>query len=104
MQCPHDTQVAMSLLLGYLGCVNILLFGVPLLVCVLAGPLDVSGLTWVVIGALVANGLVDYVISDYLWARACLLTSPTVATVGLSLTVRDTPQTQLFIYFMILFL
>ncbi|KAI9911857.1 hypothetical protein PsorP6_009674 [Peronosclerospora sorghi] len=34
-----------------------------------------------------AKGLFDNVLSDYLWARAVLITSPTVATVGLSLTV-----------------
>ena len=32
-------------------------------------------------------GLFDYVISDYLWARAIILTSPVVATVGLSITI-----------------
>ena len=32
-----------------------------------------------------AKGLVDNVLSDYLWAVAVLLTSPSVATVGMSL-------------------
>ena len=29
----------------------------------------------------------DQVISDYIWARAVVLTSPTVATVGMSITI-----------------
>ena len=34
--------------------------------------------------ALSSTGLVDYVIADYLWARAVLLLGPTLATVGMS--------------------
>jgi solute carrier family 35 protein F5 len=37
--------------------------------------------------ALTVNGLLNSVLSDLLWAKAMVLTSPTVATVGLSLTV-----------------
>lgn len=37
---------------------------------------------WIVI-----NGLLDNVLSDYLWARAVVLTSATVATVGVGLTI-----------------
>ena len=44
-------------------------------------------LTWPVGGLLVCKGLFDNVLSDYLWAQAVLLTSPAVATVGMSLTV-----------------
>ena len=44
-------------------------------------------LTWFIFGCLVVKGLFDNVISDYLWARAIILTSATVATVGLGLTV-----------------
>jgi len=44
-------------------------------------------LTWVVLGYLVMNGLMDNVLSDYLWARSVVLTSATVATVGLGLTI-----------------
>jgi solute carrier family 35 protein F5 len=44
-------------------------------------------LTLVVFGYLVAKGMLDNVLSDYLWARAVMLTSATVATVGLGLTI-----------------
>ena len=33
------------------------------------------------------KGLADNVLSDYLWARAVLLTSPTIASVGLSMQI-----------------
>ena len=33
------------------------------------------------------SGFFDDVVSDYLWGRSVLLTSPTVATVGLTLTI-----------------
>ena len=38
---------------------------------------DPAGVAWAC-----AKGLFDNVLSDYLWARAVLLTSPTVASVG----------------------
>lgn len=40
-----------------------------------------------VVGFLVLSGLADNVLSDYLWARSVLLTSPTVATIGMSITI-----------------
>eukprot|EP00978_Attheya_sp_CCMP212_P013416 scaffold33712_cov57-Attheya_sp.AAC.7 len=46
-----------------------------------------SRLTWVIFWFLVAKGLADNVLSDYLWARAVILTSATVATVGVGLTI-----------------
>lgn len=36
---------------------------------------------------LLLSGFVDNVISDLLWAKSIVLTSPTVATVGLSITI-----------------
>ena len=36
---------------------------------------------------LLLKGLFDNVLSDYFWARAVVLTSATVATVGLGLTI-----------------
>merc|ERR1712187_735890 len=38
------------------------------------------------LGKLTATGLVN-ITSDYLWARSILLTSPLLATIGLSLTI-----------------
>ena len=44
-------------------------------------------ITWPILTYLIIKGLTDNVLSDYLWARAVLLTSATVATVGLGLTI-----------------
>ena len=46
-----------------------------------------SDVTPEIMGWLVVKGLFDNVLSDYLWAKAVVLTTPTVATVGLGLTV-----------------
>ncbi|CAM9735552.1 unnamed protein product [Discosporangium mesarthrocarpum] len=46
-----------------------------------------TGLTAPVFGFVVLKGLVDDVFHPLLWGRAVILTSPTVATVGVSLTV-----------------
>ena len=46
-----------------------------------------NGLTWSTLAMLLTTGLLDDVISDYLWARAVVLTSATVATVGLAITI-----------------
>ena len=83
VQCPKDERaMSMQLLLGYIGLWNaVLLSPVALYV------LPTYQLTSIVIGYLVAQGLLDNVLSDYLWARAVLLTSATVATVGLGLTI-----------------
>ncbi len=51
------------------------------------GSLSFSNFTSSVFGALFVEGLFDNVLADYLWARSVVLTSPTVATVGLSITI-----------------
>ena len=40
----------------------------------LSGVEDLRGLTWQILGLLVTKGLLDNVLSDYLWAQAHLLT------------------------------
>lgn len=82
-----EESVSLSLFFGFIGSIN--------LVCLLPFVLlfhytaleSLSALTPQIMGLIVIKGLFDNVLSDYLWARAVLLTSPTVATVGLSLTV-----------------
>ena len=44
-------------------------------------------LTWSIFLFLLIKGLLDNVLSDYLWARAVILTSATVASVGVGLTI-----------------
>ena len=84
---PNDEYANIPLFFGYLGLINaIVLFPVVLFLhWTQIEPLD--GLTWEIFGLLVLKGLFDNVLSDYLWAKAVVLTSPTVATIGLSLTI-----------------
>jgi solute carrier family 35 protein F5 len=44
-------------------------------------------MTWSIFLFLVLKGLLDNVLSDYLWARAVILTSATVASVSVGLTI-----------------
>jgi solute carrier family 35 protein F5 len=88
--CPRDeNRYSMQLLLGYIGLVN----GVSLLPVTIyllifdSTSTTIQNLTWLIFGYLVAKGMLDNVLSDYLWARAVILTSATVATVGLGLTI-----------------
>jgi solute carrier family 35, member F5 len=83
LYCPHDESLySMQLLLGYIG-----------LICMVGlSPIALWQWTGVkmsleVFGFLAVKGLFDNVLSDYLWLRAVILTSATVATVGLGLTI-----------------
>lgn len=48
---------------------------------------DEEQLTLFILSCLVIKGTLDNVISDYLWLRSVILTSATIATVGLGLTI-----------------
>eukprot|EP00966_Prymnesium_polylepis_P205167 4754023-Prymnesium_polylepis.1 len=80
-------MVDLALFFGYLGTFTLLLFGPVVLVLHVTAVESLDILTWPVMGLLVCKGLFDNVLSDYLWAQAVILTSPAVATVGMSLTV-----------------
>ena len=89
--CPKDeNSYSMQLMLGYIGLINATLLS-PLAMYTFinnnAGSSTESHLTWFIFGFLVVKGLLDNVVSDYLWARAVVLTSATVATVGLGFTI-----------------
>lgn len=84
---PEDRDVPMQLLLGYVGVVTGLLL-LPVLLLLIGmkwGSMD--GLTGEAFGFITLNGFADTVVADYFWARAVLLTSPTVATIGMSITI-----------------
>lgn len=86
VMCPRDESLmSMELLLGYIGLFSMTGLS-PILIYQLTQGSH-ADLTWVVLGFLVIKGLLDNVLSDYLWARAVVLTSATVATVGLGLTI-----------------
>ena len=97
--------MSMQLMFGYIGLLNLLLL-LPVAIWVNVSSVqddsenqtsaeaddEVSSsvhptLTWSIFLFLVLKGLLDNVLSDYLWARAVILTSATVASVGVGLTI-----------------
>ena len=120
--CSDESRVSMNLFLGYIGLWNSILLS-PFLIWYFvhdsnSDDLDLSNkleivsvnkydeshrfltaqkITWFVFFCLVVKGLFDNVLSDYLWARGIVLTSATVATVGLGLTIPLALLSDLFI-------
>ncbi|RLN88825.1 hypothetical protein BBJ28_00002885 [Nothophytophthora sp. Chile5] len=84
---PDEESVSISLFFGFIGIINMVCLLPFVLFFHYSGVESLSGLTLEILLLIGVKGLFDNVLSDYLWARAVLLTSPTVATVGLSLTV-----------------
>lgn len=83
--CPHDERLySMQVLLGYIGLYNMMALS-P--IAVYAFFKTRESVTMLVFGFVIVKGLFDNVLSDYLWLRAIMLTSATVATVGLGLTI-----------------
>lgn len=81
------------LFFGCVGLINLLL-GAPLILLALIPGTRIfsaagraAALDPKLVAAAAAKGLLDNVLSDYLWARAVLLIGPTVATVGLNVQV-----------------
>eukprot|EP00746_Dinoflagellata_sp_MGD_P050517 gnl/MRDRNA2_/MRDRNA2_226506_c0_seq1.p1 gnl/MRDRNA2_/MRDRNA2_226506_c0~~gnl/MRDRNA2_/MRDRNA2_226506_c0_seq1.p1 ORF type:complete len:181 (+),score=14.05 gnl/MRDRNA2_/MRDRNA2_226506_c0_seq1:3-545(+) len=82
---PEDGNL--SLFFGFLGLMTISIIGPVILTLHLTGLHTMPTLTFAIVGWLAAKGLLDNVLSNYLWATAVLWTTPTVATVGLTLTI-----------------
>ena len=82
----EDEGVAMTLFFGFMGCLIFTIVGPSLGIAKLVGA-SLGKMTWTSFGLVIAKGLLDNVLSDYLWARAILLVGPTLATAGLSMQV-----------------
>ncbi|KAM7496210.1 hypothetical protein LguiA_020624 [Lonicera macranthoides] len=79
--------VSMAQFLGFLGLFNLLIF-LPVAIVLNFSMLEpFNTLTWKQLGLIVGKGLLDNVLSDYLWGKAVLLTTTTVASAGLSIQV-----------------
>ncbi|CAM9864644.1 unnamed protein product [Choristocarpus tenellus] len=57
-----------------------------------------AGLSLTILGLITVKAMLDNVTSELLWARAVVLTTPTVATVGLALTVPIAFVADLFLH------
>lgn len=77
----------MQLLFGFLGLFNLVLFWPGFFLLHATGIETFHAPPLNVLVALTVNGFFGSVISDFLWARSVLLTSPLIATMGLSLTI-----------------
>ncbi|KAF7825726.1 putative vacuolar membrane protein YML018C [Senna tora] len=80
-------HVSMAQFLGFLGLFNLFIFLPVALVLNFTMVEPFRTLTWKQLGLIVGKGLLDNVLSDFLWAKAVLLTSTTVATAGLTIQV-----------------
>lgn len=82
--CPENEELySMQLFLGYIG----LICFIPLLPIAIWLSLKEQELNLSIIGLVSLKGLLDFCATDYLLFRSILLTSPTVASVGLGLTI-----------------
>ena len=81
---PEHARYSMKVILGYIGVINVVVLSPIALVHILR---QRNGLDLTVIAMAVIRGLFDYVLSEYLFFRAVLLTSATVTSVGLGLTI-----------------
>jgi solute carrier family 35 protein F5 len=82
--CPKDESLmSMQLFLGFVGLFNM----IALCPIAIWQSISTGAVSAFVLVALIIKGLLDNVLSDYLWARSVILTSATVATVGLGLTI-----------------
>ncbi|KAG7576366.1 Solute carrier family 35 member SLC35F1/F2/F6 [Arabidopsis thaliana x Arabidopsis arenosa] len=83
----RNGRVSMAQFLGFLGLFNFFIFLPPALILNFTKRERFNTLTLKQFGLVVGKGLLDNVLSDYLWAKAVLLTTTTVATAGLTIQV-----------------
>jgi len=84
---PDEDRLVMPLFFGLVGLFNIVLMWPFGLILALTGVEPFAFPQGMVILWLFVNGLIGTVLSDYLWLWSVLLTSPLIATLGLSLTI-----------------
>ena len=84
---PDGSPVSMWAFFGFLGAFNSLLCAPVVAGLIVAGAEAPAALPPAALGLLLLKGLLDNVLSDVLWARAIQLTSPTLATVALTMTI-----------------
>jgi solute carrier family 35 protein F5 len=83
MYCPQNEELySLQLLLGYIGLIS-LIFVAPLVMFATSW----TNMSLTTFGLMLVKGLFDFLISDYLMFRSIVLTSPTIATVGMALCI-----------------
>lgn len=83
-----DAERYVPYFFGYIGLFSTV-FLAPVVVLLLStGQMSLSNVTKSTWLTILLEGSLDYVLSDYLWARAVIILGPTVATLGMSVQVR----------------
>eukprot|EP00195_Chlamydomonas_chlamydogama_P009653 CAMPEP_0202898604 /NCGR_PEP_ID=MMETSP1392-20130828/7088_1 /ASSEMBLY_ACC=CAM_ASM_000868 /TAXON_ID=225041 /ORGANISM="Chlamydomonas chlamydogama, Strain SAG 11-48b" /LENGTH=347 /DNA_ID=CAMNT_0049584585 /DNA_START=71 /DNA_END=1111 /DNA_ORIENTATION=+ len=83
----RDSSDDAALFFGYIGLISCMVLGPTWLWLWATQSTIVAHATPHVLSLVAVQGVVDYVVADYLWARAVLLLGPTLASVGLSMQV-----------------
>lgn len=83
---PEDERFSMGMVFGAVGVINFFLLWPGLVLLSVTGAEPFALPNWNQFWPLVLNSLIGTNLSDVLWARSVVLTSPVVATIGLSLT------------------
>ncbi|KAF5831487.1 hypothetical protein DUNSADRAFT_13045 [Dunaliella salina] len=83
----EEAEGNVALFFGYLGLLTTVVLAPVVLLMVASGAVSLAAIPKEVYLIILLEGLLDYVLSDYLWARAVLLIGPTVATLGLSIQI-----------------
>jgi drug/metabolite transporter (DMT)-like permease len=81
---PQHARYSMKVILGYIGAINTIALSPLAIYHVLHKP---NGMDSRIVALAMLRGLFDYVLCEYLFFRAVLLTTATVASVGLGLTI-----------------
>lgn len=82
-----EGKVSMAQFLGFVGLFNLFIFLPVALVLNFTRIEPFHMLSLKQLSLIVGKGLLDNVLSDYLWAKAVLLTTPTATTAGLSIQI-----------------
>lgn len=80
--CSSHSYLSPSDRAGFIGMSNAIILLPLVLALHYTHTEPLNALTFEIFGLIVVKGLFDNVLSDMLWARSIMLTSPTVATVG----------------------
>ncbi|MCO5606274.1 hypothetical protein L7F22_060461 [Adiantum nelumboides] len=86
-EAEGEEEASTALFFGYLGLFNGLFFLPVILVLHFTGVEPLHRLSALQYSLIIGKGMLDNVLSDYLWAKAVLLTSTTAATAGLTIQV-----------------
>jgi solute carrier family 35 protein F5 len=87
LRIPDENAVEMQLVFGFLGLFNTLIFWPGFFIVDAMGIEPLVAPPTRVVLFLTLNGIFGTVISDFLWAKSVLLTSPLISSLGLALTI-----------------